>query len=98
MTIENNPKEKAHQVKISKEYNEKLESLLQHIKELEPLSRVNKQKLVELGIQKLSESDAISLAATCKNIKAMVMGYLKKDKHISNPEALISILKQEIDT
>jgi hypothetical protein len=92
--MENNTKEKAHQIKISSSSNEKLESLLHHIKEVEPLSRVNKQKLVELGIQKLSESDATSLVAKCKNRKAMVMEYLKKDKHISNPDALVDLLRE----
>lgn len=85
--------EKKIQIKISTECNEKLESMLNQIKECEPLARVKKKNLVECAIEKLTESDALSVAARCINPKAQVLEYLKKDRDLSNPEALIGLLK-----
>ncbi len=85
--------QKTHHLKISQQHNEKVESLLKHIKEVEPLARVNKQMIVELGIQRLTENDVLSLARDSINKKAMVLEYLKKNKELSNPEELIALIK-----
>lgn len=96
MTIENNTQEKGHQVKISKECNEKLESLLLHIEKNEPFARVNKQKLIQHAIDRLSDSDAITLAEKCRDRRALILARLKEDKTLSDPEALIKLLKTDI--
>lgn len=88
--------EKKIQIKISTEHNEKLESMLNRIKESEPLARVKKQNLVECAIERLKESDALSVAARCINPKAKVLEYLKKDKNLSDPQALIDLIQTKV--
>lgn len=83
-------------VTISLKANEKLESLLSVIKEKEKTAKVTKQKLLELAISKLTEEDVLSLAKSCKDLKAIVLGYLKEDKNLSDPKSLISLLEQEV--
>lgn len=85
--------QKMHHLKISQTHNEKVETLLQRIKEVEPLARVNKQMIVELGVQMLTENDVLSLARESINKKALVLEYLKKDKNLSNPDELIALIK-----
>ena len=88
------PREKTIKVAISLKYNDKLNGLLLKIKQQHPHSLVTKQRLVECAIDKISESDALSLGDKFKDRRAMVLKYLKEDSKINDPQALISLLQK----
>jgi hypothetical protein len=83
-------------VAISFAHNERLNELLLLSKREEPLARLTKQKLVEYAIDKITDEDTISLSKRFRDRKTLILEYLKKDQRVSDPEALISILKQEM--
>lgn len=79
---------------ISLKHNKKLQELLELIKKDKPCSRVSKQRLIEHSIEKITQEDAMLLADQCMNKRALILDHLRKDKELSNPQALISILSQ----
>lgn len=89
-------KDKTIKVTVSRDHNLRIEQLLEMAKSKEPNSRLTKQKVIECAIDKMVDSDLVALARKNIDRKALILKYLKEDKKIENPKALIKLIEDEV--
>lgn len=89
-------KDKTIKIAISLEHNERLNSFLSMIKKEQSHSLMTKQKLVELAIEKIKESDALSLSYKFTNRKKALLDLIKlQDNNLSNFDEMITRFKKK---
>lgn len=89
-------KSKTAKVAISLQHNERLNELLLFAKKEEPLARLTKQRLLEYAIDKISDEEVFALSKKYRDRKKIILHYLKQDQKLSNPQALIALLQDEL--